>query len=266
MFTLSDSGGLPGGSSTITLTAPPGTVLPSADYTVLASNGHSAAIGGVATRPWPAGGPANNQAVLTLSASTIGPGDTVTIAISGVTNPPSPGDYALIVHTSADPRACRSSSYAITGPGAIPNTLPSVARISLVTITGAGYDPTLVPLSGIAICGLLLDEWPEQIPNRVESTAVCFDYNEPSVRAPQALLLAVNPTKAETWAQREKPDVTWEYGYEVLGTILGEALEAAKCRTVDLTSLVEGGAILPALYLPVNPEGDKTIARVWGQP
>jgi hypothetical protein len=123
-----------------------------------------------------------------------------------------------------------------------------VSRVSLAAITGAG--PGAAPLTGTPVCGLLLDEWPEQIPNSVESTALVFHYDEPAARAPQALLLATNPAQSP-------------WSYELLGLILMETLDLAKIRTVDLSSLTGGGQVLPALYAAFNPQGD-TISTTLG--
>ena len=158
------------------------------------------------------------------------------------------------VFTSADPQPVTSAPYAISGATAAAGGAPPArGRISLVALTGAGYDPARRPLEGSSLCGLLLDEWPEQIPNRVESTALVFQHKEPTARAPQALLLAVSPTGQGSWTEND---------CELLRTILEETLDLAKVRTVDLASLENGGQVLPALYLASNIQGD-TVTADW---
>jgi hypothetical protein len=84
---------------------------------------------------------------------------------------------------------------------------------------------------------------------------VVFNYQEPTARAPQALLLAVNPTEQQWWLQD---------GYDLIRAILEETLDLAKVRTVDLASLSNGGQLLPALYLPANPAGDTITVNLAG--
>ncbi len=98
--------------------------------------------------------------------------------------------------------------------------------------------------------GLLVDEFPERIPNTVETTGIAFHYEEPKNRAPQALLLAICPDNRPAWE-----------GDGILA-ILNETIELAKIRTVDLDGVVAGGEILPALYFAFNTEGDTVSARL----
>src|SRR6185295_18826504 len=84
--------------------------------------------------------------------------------------------------------------------------------------------------------GLVIDEWPERIPNATEQAAVAFHYDEPRARAPQSLLLAVCPDDRATWDAA------------LIEEILVETLELAKIRAVDLDSVQQVGQILPALY------------------
>jgi hypothetical protein len=67
---------------------------------------------------------------------------------------------------------------------------------------------------------LIVDEWPERIPNAQAQTAVAFHFEEPAARAPQALLLAVCPDNRPTWDDA------------LLQAVLAETLELAKIRTV----------------------------------
>jgi hypothetical protein len=100
--------------------------------------------------------------------------------------------------------------------------------------------------------GLLVDAWPERVPNTRESAGVAFHHNEPQARAPQALLLAVCPDLQKGWDEA------------TVQAVLGEALDLAKARSVDLASVGRVGQLLPALYFPFNLQQD-TVSMVLSQ-
>jgi hypothetical protein len=91
-----------------------------------------------------------------------------------------------------------------------------------------------------AKAALVIDEWTETIPNAVETTGLTFNVNDPTARAPQAILLGVQPDTSESWTL---PSVE--------GTLL-DAIEMAQLRTVDPDSLGNVGHFLPALLLAIN--------------
>ena len=88
--------------------------------------------------------------------------------------------------------------------------------------------------------GLLLDEWPEVIPDAEATTAVAFHVDTPGAESPQCLLVAVPPRQAATW-----------HVDDILA-ILGETLDLARIRAVDLELLGSLGQMLPATYLAAN--------------
>ena len=153
-FTTSASGALVP-TSTITLTAPAGTVFPAqsgANYTVTNATVASVARNSV-------NGGTNNQAVLTLGVSTIGNSSAVTVTVSGVTNPVA-GSYStattpFTVATSADTTPTGNAiAYVITGggggfiqqPAPIATTAPaSGTATGSGTPTGTGTTPTPTP-------------------------------------------------------------------------------------------------------------------------
>jgi hypothetical protein len=47
--------------------------------------------------------------------------------------------------------------------------------------------------------GLLIDEWNEVIPNRIETTGIAVHYNQPNTEPPQCVLMAVSPIVDGTW-------------------------------------------------------------------
>jgi hypothetical protein len=71
------------------------------------------------------------------------------------------------------------------------------------------------------ICGLLVDEWTEVIPEAEETTGIAFHYDRPNCEPPQAWLLALPAVRNGTWS--------WD---ELLGAVL-DALDAAKRRAIE---------------------------------
>ncbi len=115
-----------------------------------------------------------------------------------------------------------------------PSNPPQKGRLALACIASGNAT------TQSTYAGLMVDEWPERIPNAQAQTAVAFHFEEPAARAPQALLLAVCPDDRETWDDG------------LLQAVLSETLELAKIRTVDLNTMQSTGQILPALYFAMN--------------
>ena len=118
-----------------------------------------------------------------------------------------------------------------------PANPPQQGRVAFACVTQGN------PATQSAYAGVMLDEWPERIPSTQQSASVAFHFQEPSARAPQALLLAVCPDNRETWDD------------QILQAVLAETLQIAKIRTVDLASVQQVGQILPALYFALNLQG-----------
>lgn len=95
--------------------------------------------------------------------------------------------------------------------------------------------------------GLLLDEWTEVVPNRSETTAVSFHYENPRAEAAQAVLVAVPPGDDPFW------------NIDSFTAILNDTIDLAKVRGVDLQLLPLLGQLLPAIYLATDTE-DNTIS------
>jgi hypothetical protein len=110
------------------------------------------------------------------------------------------------------------------------------------------------PLPGAADrwTGLFLDEWTELIPNREESTAVAFHYDDPGAEAPHAVIVAVPPDAAETWT------------LDTVSAVLRETLEAARLRLVDGDLLGVLSPLLPATYLASNSKLDTVAVKFDG--
>jgi hypothetical protein len=91
-----------------------------------------------------------------------------------------------------------------------------------------------------ATAALVIDEWSETVPNTAETTGLTFNVNDPTARAPQTILLGVQPDTSPSWTIDS-----------VEGTLL-EAIDLAQVRTVDPDSLGVVGHFLPALLVPIN--------------
>jgi hypothetical protein len=118
-------------------------------------------------------------------------------------------------------------------------------RLSLVIQSTTPVDPTR------PVCGLLVDEWVEVVPNPEETTALTFQFDPPDVCAPQAVLLAVPPIPGKAWN-------AWD-----LQRVLLETLDLAKLRAVEPQSLGELSHYLPALYFGLNA-ADAAVATDFG--
>jgi hypothetical protein len=110
-----------------------------------------------------------------------------------------------------------------------PGTKPS-DRISIVAL---GAPAT-------AAAALFVDEWLETVPNASETTGVTFHIDDARSRAPQAILLGVQPDAFPEWTLES-----------VEGTLL-EAIELTHFRTVDPDGLAGMGHFLPALFFATN--------------
>ena len=157
--------------------------------------------------------------------------------VSGATAPP--------VHITQLP-AMSGDRWLALPPASI--ATPVNGRLALVARVVGDVTDTSARWSG-----LLVDAWPERVPSTVESAGVAFHHDEPTSRAPQAMLLAVCPDPAKGWDT------------ETLRAVLDETFDLAKARTVDLASVGQVGQVLPALYFPFNLQED-TISMVLRTP
>jgi len=118
----------------------------------------------------------------------------------------------------------------------------ATSRLSLVALSPQSAAP------GGAIAGLILDEWVEVLPSAQQITGITFNHNDPTARAPQAILLGVRPDDFPEWTLES-----------VEGTVLG-AYYFATLRTVDPDALNSFGHFLPALYFAYNAGGPQVDA------
>jgi hypothetical protein len=113
---------------------------------------------------------------------------------------------------------------------------PGRGRVSIVSMMVGGFVPAQ-PTGG-----LLIDEWPERIPLDKQTTGLAFHHEDPTSRAPQCLLLAVANAQQLVWDD------------DSLLRVVGETLDLARIRSVDLDSITQVGQLLPALYAAFNPK------------
>ena len=120
------------------------------------------------------------------------------------------------------------------------------ARLCTVALTPAAIDVNA------EFCGILFDNWTEQLPGltsvttansgyeAAEVTGVSFTVETPDAYPPQSILLAIAPDQSVGWS------------LDVLLDVLKETLELAKVRMVDLGDLFRLGRVLPALHTSSN--------------
>jgi len=106
------------------------------------------------------------------------------------------------------------------------------------------------PLNGNGkIVGIVIDEHTIKYPSRDQNTFISFHHNSPNAEAPQCLLLGVLPNDKESWSQ------------DTIKDIILEALDLAKIRSVDYTSLQDLMNFLPLLVF--NSYGEKLSTRLF---
>src|SRR5688500_3340148 len=91
--------------------------------------------------------------------------------------------------------------------------------------------------AGAPQAGLVVDEWNEVIPNRIETTGIAVHYNQPSTEPPQCLLVAVSPK------------ITGRWDWDDLVETLTDTLDRAKRRAVepDFLRTTPYAQLLPAV-------------------
>jgi|GEM_PF-1990353 len=107
------------------------------------------------------------------------------------------------------------------------------------------FNPVGYTASGLQ-AGIMIDEWVEEIPDKMAHTGVSIHFNNPNSEPPQACLLAVSPNLNGQWA--------WD---DLMDT-LSETLDWAKKRAVDPDLLNQSiyPQVLPAVYAAVSASDD----------
>lgn len=102
------------------------------------------------------------------------------------------------------------------------------------------------------VAGLVVDEWPELVPDPFQTAAIGFHYDAPGARPPQSILLALPPKlNQDNWRFDDVLDV------------LHEAWDLARLRGVRPRDLEGGlGLLLPGNYLPQSYTDDLPSVQV----
>jgi hypothetical protein len=103
----------------------------------------------------------------------------------------------------------------------------------------------------VAWNGVVLDTWTEIVPNRLENTALAFNYEGPRSKAPQCVLVAVPATPGAT---------SWKFS-ELLGAV-EQTLELAKARAVD-REIMGQGQLFPAAIFASNENKANVISTTF---
>lgn len=74
---------------------------------------------------------------------------------------------------------------------------------------------------------LILDDWTEKIPIDEEITGVAYHYNQPNATAPQAVLMAIEPTNSGKW------------DWDVLQGVLNDTIRRSRSRAVEPDQIME---------------------------
>src|SRR5262249_31301089 len=102
------------------------------------------------------------------------------------------------------------------------------------------------------LAGMLIDEWPELIPDPFPTAAIGLHYHSPRPRPPQSIILALPPElRQENWRFDDVVDV------------LHETFDLARLRGVRPRDLEGGlGLLLPGNYLPQSYTDDLPSVQV----
>ena len=84
---------------------------------------------------------------------------------------------------------------------------------------------------------LVIDEYTEVVPEPETTTGISFGYDAPGARPPQSILLCVPPVAGTPWSA------------DTLAGVIGETIDLAKIRMVDLSAVAWAGRFAPTIYL-----------------
>jgi len=105
-------------------------------------------------------------------------------------------------------------------------TLSLVAQFPLEASPGSTDAP---------MTGLFVDEYTEGVPESTETTGVALKYDDPGMRAPQSVLVAMPPDDGE-------------WSLDDLAATVAETTEYMKRRAMDMGDLDEAARLFPGLY------------------
>lgn len=154
-----------------------------------------------------------------------------------------------LLRTVQTPCAACKTWIGLPFPDGKPPTVPISSMV--VEVAGAVAGGAEPDLRG-AVAGVLLDEWTEVVPRRIErrdpkhpeqppeivdvtTTGLALNANAPGARPPQAILIALSPDGADWTGDR-------------LARVLEETLALTRMRPLTLQQIPFIGRYLPALY------------------
>ncbi|PBQ33646.1 hypothetical protein CNR22_18310 [Sphingobacteriaceae bacterium] len=99
--------------------------------------------------------------------------------------------------------------------------------------------------SAIPTCGMVIDEWAEQIPIDQVTSGIAINYDQPSSEAPQSIILAVTPEIKSSWAWNDLMDT------------LNETIQMAQIRAVEPDMIQDSplSQVLPAIMAQISGGG-----------
>lgn len=106
-----------------------------------------------------------------------------------------------------------------------------------------------IPKAGQSAVGLMLDQWSERIPADEQMTGVSFQFDAPSSKPPQAMLLAAPHAEFRSWRVGE------------MARTLYDTLQFAALRMVEPEDLTDFGAVLPTIYAKGLGAADKEAEK-----
>ncbi|MFK7784197.1 MAG: hypothetical protein AB8B56_03720 [Crocinitomicaceae bacterium] len=109
-------------------------------------------------------------------------------------------------------------------------------KTSIVMTNNAVFNSSIADQKMV---GIMLDQWSEKIPEKKETSGIAFNYNTPSSKPPQNVLLAVTPEFTGNWD-----------GNDILFTLL-DTLKMSKVRLVEPEHIQTDpflGKYLPTTY------------------
>ena len=160
-------------------------------------------------------------------------------------------DVSLKLRPVQVPYRARDSWLAVAFPDKDPNDPSKSFGISRDTLSIAAHGSAAFQV-GTRQCGVLLDDWTEEIPTAHEITGISFRFNQPNAVPPQALLLAVTPEETGSW--------NWD---DLVGT-LADTLRRAKRRAVEPEQLEKQGSVwntfAPALVSEFSTRDESDVS------
>jgi hypothetical protein len=154
-----------------------------------------------------------------------------------------------LLRIAQSPAGAYGTWAALPFPDAKPPMVPLASMV--IELAGAAAGDDEPDVSG-TLAGVLVDEWTEVVPRRLErrdpkkpdaepelvdvtTTGIALNANAPGARPPQAVLIALSPDGADWDGDR-------------LVHVLDETLTLARMRTLTLQQIPFLGRYLPALY------------------